>query len=66
MMDHSAQQPSVRRTAADEDNDRAEAIKNIQNEAYVDWPNEAGVSTLPILHLPEHDTDTTLAVRQPH
>lgn len=61
-MEHSAQQPSVCRTAADEENDRAEAIKNIQDEAYLDWPNEVGVSDLLVMHNSTHDTDSTLAV----
>lgn len=60
-MDHNAQQPSVRRTAADEESDRAQAIKNIENEAYLDWPNEVGVSYLDICLLTQ-DTDLSLAV----
>lgn len=43
-MNDPLQHSSIRRTEADEGNDRAEAIKNIVDEAYLDWPNEAGVS----------------------
>lgn len=60
-MDDNAQQSSVRRTAADEENDRAQAIKNIENEAYLDWPNEVGVSDSDI-HLSKDGTDLGLAV----
>lgn len=35
----------IQLTAADEDKDRADAIKNLNNSAYLDWPNEAGVSS---------------------
>ncbi|KAJ4418517.1 hypothetical protein N0V82_005497 [Gnomoniopsis sp. IMI 355080] len=45
-MDHPENQSSIRRSAADEDKDRAEAIKNIEREAYLDWPNEAGFDNL--------------------
>lgn len=62
IMEHSAQQPSVRRTAADEDDDRTEAIKNIQDEAYLDWPNEVGVSDFLVMHISTHDPDSILAV----
>lgn len=34
----------VRRTAAEEEQDRDEVIKNLTSGAYLDWPNEAGVS----------------------
>lgn len=61
-MENNAQHSSVRGTAADEENDRAEAINNIQNAAYLDWPNEAGVSDPLAIHLPTHDTDSSLAV----
>ncbi|KAJ4386111.1 hypothetical protein N0V93_009003 [Gnomoniopsis smithogilvyi] len=45
-MDDPQQQSSLRRTAADEQGDRAEAIKNLETEAYLDWPNEAGFDKL--------------------
>lgn len=34
---------SIHRTAAEEEEDRNQALKNLVNAAYLDWPNEAGV-----------------------
>lgn len=39
-----SQASPTRKVAAEEEKDRAEAIENLVNEAYLDWPNEAGVS----------------------
>lgn len=37
---------SIRRTAADEEGDCNQALKNFDTEAYLDWPNEAGVGSM--------------------
>lgn len=38
---------TVRRTAAQEEEDGREVLQNLLDKKYNDWPNEAGVSGIP-------------------
>ncbi|CAN8099942.1 unnamed protein product [Discula destructiva] len=58
MSEFDPQPASTFRSAAQEEEDQAEAIKNILNEVFLDWPNEAGFQ-----NLTEHRGPVELSVK---